>query len=242
MTMHSKWIRGNQVYYDGQSWLDAIGPNVVKIKEEFQYSPVNLLSGDTSPIIRGGWTLTFVEVGAACTLAPIDGADGGQVLLTSGGNEDDGLNMQVDGEAFSLSTTTAYPAYFGIRFQVSDATQSDFIAGLCITDTTLTAGMSDGIYFRSADGAAAISAVIEKNTAETTVAALTGADATWMKLEILFDGTNADFYVNDTLLTRQVMTNLPDDEYLTPSFEYLAGAAGADTVTIDWIRAFQIQA
>ena len=244
-TIHSHWINGNLVYYQSnnmQRWLDVVGPAVVKVKQEFQFGNYAVAAGDATGITREGWLLTFVEVGAGGQLMSlVAGADGGNLLITNAGNEDDGINMQVIGSSFNLSLTNAWPAYFGARFQISEATESDFVLGLCNTDTTLTAATEDGIYFRKADGSTAVSAVIEKTHVETTVAAWTAAANTWVIAEILFDGVNVDFYVNGTALTRQVATNIPNTVYLTPSFEFLNGSAANHTATFDWIRAFQLQ-
>ena len=148
--------------------------------------------------------------------------------------------MQVTKEAFKLAS--GKPCYFGAKFMISDATESDFIVGLCITDTTLLGGLTDGVYFRKVDGATDVKFVIEKDSAETESAALlTAVKDTYMTLEFFFDGTNIDAYVNGVLQTRLAMTNLPDDEEITPSI-LLTGAAAAKTMTVDWIRAIQINA
>ena len=77
MSMHSKWIRNNLVFYDNQRWIDAIGPNVVKIKEEFQKGNYAVVAGDATGVNREGWLLTFVEVGAGGQLMSlVGGADG----------------------------------------------------------------------------------------------------------------------------------------------------------------------
>lgn len=244
MAMHSRWERGHLIFYDGlQRWLDVIGPDCVKVKEEFQYGNWAVVAGDATGINREGWLLTFVEVGAGGQLMSlVGGADGGNLLITTAGNENDGINMQVVGEAFNPSLTNDWPWYFGARVQFSEVTQSDWVLGLCITDTSLTAAVTDGVYFRSVDGNDDVSYVIEKDNTETTGTAQSApVAATWYIYEILFDGANVDFYVDGVLLTRLAMTNFPNDEYLTPSFEYLNGAAASNTVTFDWIRAFQIQ-
>lgn len=245
MSVHSHWINGNLVFYQAnymQRWLDCIGPAVVKIKQEFQFGNYAIAAGDATGVTREGWLCTFTEVGAGGQLMSlVGGADGGNLLITNAGNDNDGINMQAVGECFNLSLTNKWPAYFGIRFKLSEEEQNDFVTGLCITDTDLAGAVSDGIYFRKLDGSTAVSAVIEKNNAETTVAAWTAAADTWVVAEILFDGTNVDFYVNGTALTRQVNTNLPDDEWLTPSFEHINGEAANHTAHIDWIRAFQLQ-
>lgn len=232
---HSKWVQGNLVYYDTylHRWLDAIGAGVVKVIEEFQYT--SLPSADT----LGGWTTTLVETGAGeTTLALVAGAEGGHLLITTDAADNDGANTQVQGEAFKFAANK--PLYFGCRFKVNEATQSDFLVGLSITNTNCLGGVSDGVYFRKADASTTCSAVIEKNTTETTATALTVAADTFYTLEITWDGSNVDFYVDGVQLTRPAQTNVPDDEFLTPTIHFLTGEAIAHTMTVDWIRAIQI--
>jgi len=238
MATASKWIHDNLVFYDsanGHRWLDAIGPDVVKLLLEFVYLPVDDTTGD--PL---GFTNTIVEAGAGDTVTILSDQVGGELNITTAGNEDDGISMQVKGEAFKLDG--AYPLYFGIRFRCNSATQVDLLAGLCITDTTLTAGMTDGVYFRKADGSTSMYFVEELNSAETAGAVLTFAANTWYILEFVFDGTYVDSYVNGTLQTRLAVTTLPNDEELTPSFEVLNGEAAVTITRIDWIRCIQIRA
>lgn len=184
------------------------------------------------------FTLTPVEVGAGNSTAVL--ADNA-LLITTAANENDGLNLQLKGEAFKLDATTKQ-VYFGINFQVSEATQADVLAGLCITDTTLLGGMSDGVYFECLDGATDINFVLEKDSTETTSASAVGtlADATNVTLEFLFDGTNIDCWVDGVLQTRLAVTNLPNDEFLTPSIHFLTGAASAETMTVNWWRTVMV--
>lgn len=227
--MHARWINGNLAYWDTHQRriVSAWGPTVCKFIDDFVNAE---LAAANAPL---GWTVTLVN---ASTITAVD-AVGGQVLLTTDALENDGVNMQLTGENFKLAT--GKPCYFGIKVKVSEATQSDILVGLCITNTDLLAGMSDGAYFRKVDGATAMSFVLEKNTTETTGAVLTVAANTFYTLEFFFDGTNVDSYVDGVLQTRLAITNLPDDEELTPSVQYLSGANGAKTATIDWIRAIQ---
>jgi hypothetical protein len=234
--MHSKWVNGNLIFHDGQRWFDAIGPTVCKFLEDFVGTP--FASADTP----AAWTVTLVEGGAGeSTVALADGA-GGLLLITTDAAENDGVNMQVTKEAFKLAS--GKPCYFGIRLKVSEATQSDFLVGLCITDTDLLGGVTDGVYFDKVDGSTDINFTLEKNGTETTSASAVGtcADDTYVILEFFFDGTNVDAYVDGALQTRLAVTNLPDDEELTPSIHFLTGAAAAETMTVDWIRAIQINA
>src|SRR6185369_13767992 len=108
---------------------------------------------------------------------------------TTDANEDDGIEMQLAGEAFELTTGQA-ATYFGIRFKADEATQIDILAGLCITDTTLLGGMTDGVYFEKLDGGTGTSFTVEKNSTETQADALaTFAADTWTIWEFYWNGT-----------------------------------------------------
>lgn len=235
MAVRIRYTRSNIVFLESQSWFDAFGPNVVKFLDEFVYTP--FASADNP----SAYTVTLVEAGAGeTTVALKAGADGGTLLITTDAAENDGANIQAKGEAFKALT---YPIYFGCRFKISEATQSDFLIGLCITDTDLLGGMTDGIYFRKVDGSTTMAFVLEKDSTETSTNYGTAVAAdTWLKLEFYFDGTNVDWYVNDVLQTRPATTNLCNDEWLTPSVHVLTGSAAIITAEVDYLRCIQILA
>lgn len=234
MPIRSRYTRGNLVFLDGQRWFDAFGPNVVKFLEEFVNTPFE--AADTP----GAWAVTLVEGGNGdTTVALAAGAEGGELLITTDDAENDGANIQAKGEAFKLASNK--PLYFGCRFKVSEATQADFLIGLCITDTDLLGGLTDGVYFRKVDGSTAMNFVLEKGSTETATAFGTAiAQDVYYIVEFLFDGTNVDWYVNGVLQTRPAITNLPNDEFVTPSIHFLTGAAAIETMNVDWIRAIQL--
>lgn len=232
MPIHSKHLNGNLVFYDGQRWFDAFGSTVVKFLENF-VGP-NIPSADAP----GSWTVNLVEAGAGETTVAADtGEVGGALLIVTDAAENDGANLQLKGEAFKLQS--GKPLYFGARLKISDATQSDFFVGLSITDTDILGGFSDGLGFRKVDGSTTVNALLNKNTTETTGTALT-CDTSYHIYEFYFDGTNVDFYVDGTALTRLTQTNLPDDEEITPSIQFLTGEAAAKTMTVDWVRCIQL--
>lgn len=237
MSVKSRWVNGNLTFIDGarrQRWLDAIGPNVCRFIEDFVGTP--FASADN----MAAWTTTLVEAGAGETTVALQDGVGGELLITTDAADNDGANLQVTKEAFKL--VSAKPCYFGVRLKISEVTQSDLLVGLCITDTDLLGGLTDGVYFRKVDASAALSFVLEKNSTETTGAVLTMVADTYYTLEWFFDGTNIDSYVDGTLQTRLAMTNKPDDEELTPSIHYLTGEAVLHTATVDWIKCIQINA
>jgi len=236
MGIEQAQVRNNLVVRDSLAtwrWYDAWGPNVSKW----------MLRGD-------GWgvstTTTYsgatVTVATAGTLVGVASEDGGGVAFTPSGTEDQGLQLQALSEQFKFHTD--WPAYFGFKFKNVDADQADWIGGLCITDTTLLGGMTDGIYFRSVDATAALTFVIEKDSAESEVAVATCVDATYLTAEYYYDGTNVYAYINGVLAATlaKSLAAFPNDEHLTPSIALLTGEATANTLTVEWARAIQIRA
>jgi hypothetical protein len=236
MGLHSRHVGKNIVWYEShrKNIIDAIGPDVIKVIQDF-----------TGPVVAAsdalvGWTTTLVEagLGGESTVTIPDGS-GGTLLLTTDNAENDGINLQKIGENFSLSTSQQL-TYFGIRFKISDKTQSDFIVGLCITDTTLLGGMTDGVYFRKVDGSASVAAVTEKDSTETeTLAVGTMVDDTYVIFEAVFEGSKVEFFIDGVSVASHT-ANIPDDELLTESIHFLTGEAAVKTMTVDWIRAVQI--
>ena len=135
--------------------------------------------------------------------------------------------------------------YFGIRLKVSDATQSDVVAGLQITDTSPLA-VSDGIFFRKDDDARTIKLVGCKNGVESTIAGVLGTsgymtDDTFTVLEFYYDGVTPAIqaYQDGVGFGSIPLTNVVDDEELAVSFGVQNGSAGAKPLSIDWIRVLQ---
>lgn len=237
--LHSFRKYGNLVYYDGsggrQRLIDAIGPDVTKFILNTAYLPVDDTTGDPT-----GFTMTVVETGAGGDSTAV--LSDNTLLITTDNADNDGVNLQLTAEAFDLASNNL--VYFGINFQVSEATQSDFLVGLCVTDTDLLGGMTDGAYFECLDGSTDVNFVLEKDSSETTSssAVATLADTTNITLEFLFDGSNVDSWVDGTEQTRLAQTNVPDNEQLTPSIHFLTGAASAETMTVNWWRVLQVNA
>lgn len=228
-------ILGNLYYWETHRArvIDAWGSGVCKFIDEFVNTAI------ASADAPSAYTTTLVETGAGETTVALEaGAVGGVLLITTDAADNDGANIQAKGEAFKL--VSGKPCYFGIRFKIDEVTQSDFLFGLCITDTDLLGGMTDGAYFRKVDGSAAVTFNLEKDSTETNSGTiLTAVADTWYVLEFFFDGTNIDSYVDGVPQTRLALTNLPNDEELTPSIHFLTGEAVSHACRVDWIRAIQ---
>lgn len=195
---------------------------------------------DFDNYIASNWIVT--ETQASATQALTD-ADGGVLLLTNSAADDDLNALQKVGESFRFQA--GKKSFFKARFAVSDATQSDFVMGLQITDTTPLA-VTDGVYFRKDDGDANLDFVVVKDsTASTATAITTVANNTYITVGFYYNGVDEVVYAastnsnNPTVLGKLATTNLPDDEDLTISFGIQNGEAVAKTMSIDYIFAAQ---
>lgn len=229
--MAYKTLHNSLVFYDADyehRWVDAYGPNVRK------YDLVNAYHPDSA-------TVTAVSGGAGdSAITGLASSQGGGWVFTSDDAENDGIQMQAKGEAFFFGGP--YPAYFGARFKVNDADESDAFLGFAIQDTTICAGCTDDIGFRIVDGAASLTFVLEKDSAETIKAISTVVDDTYQTVEFLYDGAKVIYYLNgveEGSLSIN-LENFPDDEHLAPAIAYLTGDASANILTVKWARWIQI--
>jgi hypothetical protein len=213
-------------------WYDAWGPKVSKWE----------LRGDGLGVVT---TTTYsgatVTVATSGTLVGIASEDGGGVAFTPAAADNQGIQIQAISENFKFAAR--WPAYYGVKFKNVDVDQADWICGLCITDTDLLGGTTDGLYFRSVDATAALEFVLEKDSAETSTAVHTCVDATYVTAEWYFDGDNVYCYINDVLAATVAASNanMPDDEHLAPAIALLSGEATANTLSVEWARAIQIR-
>jgi len=210
-------------------WYDAFGPNVAKWS--FGADKV------TSTTTAAGHTVSVTNG----TLVGAGSTSGGAVVLTLAGADNDLAQVQANTEAFYFASR--WLAYFGVKFQLVDADQTDVFAGWTITDNDLDGGTTDGLYFRGVDQAGILTLVLEKDSAETTVELLTMADATDYTCELYFDGSYVYAYVNGALAASVAYTNanFPNDEHLAPVLTAKAGEIAANNMTVYWARAFQVQ-
>lgn len=194
---------------------------------------------DFDRFAAGDWTITTVEAGAGSATEALTDGDGGLLLITNDAADDDSDFFQKVGESFLLESGKR--AFFKARFKVSDATQSDVLIGLQITDTT-PLDATDGIYFLKADGAATVDVICRKNatTGSTSASAITSlVSDTFITLGWAYDGKGGlTYFVNDVATGSLDASSsyLPDTE-LTVSFGIVNGEAVAKTMTLDYVAA-----
>lgn len=176
------------------------------------------------------WTLIGTGGG---TIALADG-DGGRVFFTNDTNENDRRFLHLREESFLI--TPGKKVWFDCLFQANEATQSDIILGLQITNTDPLA-VTDGIYFFSADGFDTIGFAVEKDsvsTLEDNVATLVADIDT--RISFFYNGIDKiKLYVDGVQRGSSVTTNLPDDQTLTVMMGIQNGAASATIMQVDYI-------
>lgn len=189
---------------------------------------------DFDTYVAGDWVVTNASSG---TVALTD-ADGGVLLITNNTADDNAVFLDKVGESFLMEA--GKPAVFKARFKVSDATQSDLVIGLQITDTT-PLDVTDGIYFLKSDGSASLSAICRKNatTGSTSLTAATLASDTYVTVGWYYDGiSSVTVFVNDAAVGTLdgSSTYLPDTE-LTVSIGIQNGEAAAKSLSVDYVLA-----
>lgn len=191
---------------------------------------------DFDQYVTADWTITETGTGTRA----VGNLDNGILVITNGASDDDANFLQWSGNTNAATVETwkfvaNKPLWFKSRFKISDATQSDLVLGLQITDTTPLA-VSDGVYFLKADGSTTLNLLVTKNSTSTTTAAATLANDTYVTVGFVYDGASRiDIYVNDVRVGSSVTTNLPDDEELTISFGIQNGEAVAKILSLDYI-------
>jgi hypothetical protein len=187
------------------------------------------------------WIITTTEAGAGSATEATSSADGGALVITNDAADNDADFFQWSGTDSSTAIETfkfvaGKKLFFKARFKVSDATQSDFVIGLQITDTT-PLDVTDGVFFQKDDGDASLDFHVEKDNSATDATAIaTVSDDTYMVVGFYYNGADKiHYFVDESEKGYTAVTNLPDDEELTVSFGIQNGEAVAKIMTIDYI-------
>lgn len=207
----------------------------------FPLATTGLGAADTA-----NWDIDVTEAGAGNASSAIADMAGGGIVLTNDAADNDVIAVQHKCEAFRPSATKK--AAFKARFKVSDATQSDFIIGMYVRDTTPLGavdgdGVTDGIFFQKDDGDANLDVYCQKDTTTGQLAAsaiATLSNDTFLTVGWYYDGRGTlHVYVNDVLVEKMdVSAYLPDTE-IAIGFAIQNGEAVAKSMTIDYVLGVQ---
>lgn len=188
------------------------------------------------------WVITTTEAGAGSATEAIGNEDGGVLVITNDAADNDADFFQWSGDDASGAVETwkwqsTKSMWFKARFSVSDATQSDLVMGLQITDTS-PLDATDGLFFIKTDGSTSLAFKAVKNSTATTITAGTLADSTYVTCGFHWDADakKMNVFFDDQLVgSTTTLTNFPDDEELTISFGIQNGEAVAKVMKVDYI-------
>lgn len=212
--------------------------NILGNLKELDPTQLHTYFNDFDTYTAADWTITTTEAGAGSATEALTNADGGVLLVTNDDADNDADFFNKVGESFKFES--GKKLFFKAKLKVSDATQSNFVIGLQITDTT-PLDVTDGVFFQKDDGDTNLDFYVEKdNTATSASAITTVADDTYITVAFYYNGVDAIEYAagttnNPSKLGSLATTNLPDDEDLTISFGIQNGEAVAKTMSLDYI-------
>jgi len=238
---HSRWVNGALVYYDGndhrKSWLDAMGSNVVKYINDFVVCPRSTIAANV--VNNPEWIITHTSAGTGMSEVKSANMRGGVLTLEPASNDNDGIVMQHQEEAFR--TKTDCPLYFGVRYKCDEATQSDFALGLAEHDTAVFTNTSHAIFIKKVDGATAIKLhVVKDETTDSGTTMGTCSATAWNVDEFLVSSTSkVECWHNNTYIG-SVTAGIPSTD-MAVTMAFLAGAATSTyNLFVDWVRCIQI--
>jgi len=191
---------------------------------------------DFHTYVAGDWTVTETQAGA--TQAISAGAAGGVLLLTNDAGNTDVNQLQLASETFKYVAGKQF--WMKARFALT-ATLANFgaVIGLAITDTTATAAVSDGIFWRKASGASTLEFVVEKDSTETASGTLaTMVSGTFVTVAAYYNGKDEIECWVDGVKTATIttLTNVPDDEELAITIASVNATTGAANVlSVDYL-------
>lgn len=214
----------------------------------------DFVTGGKGTTVAGKFGSTADTAEWLCTLTnsatPVIGDDepGGVLTITNAGADNDMVEMQLNGEMFKFAT--GKPLIFEARIKITDVSETDFLIGLGITDTTPLAGWTDYACFHCADSSGNLSFGNAKDGSggavgsETSGATVTDTgidlvDDTFIVLRFETDGVSKiKAFVNGVLKVTHT-TNICDNETLTPTICVRNDGAVAQTLEVDYVLVIQ---
>ena len=194
---------------------------------------------DFDTYLASDWTITTTEDGTGSATEALADGDGGLLLVTNAAGDNDNDFFSISQRRIQVRIWKA--TSFQHRLKTNDATETDIVAGLQLTDTS-PLDVTDGIFFLKSDGGTTVTFIVEKDSTQSTLDLPNAlADDTFMTIGFVYDPKDQKFHVfqNNVLAGTVVSTNVPDNEELTVSFGIQNGAAAAKTLTVDYIGAYK---
>lgn len=193
---------------------------------------------DFDGYVAAEWTITETGSGTRA----VGNIDGGVLVITNGATDNNCNNLQWSGATNAATVETwkweaSKSMWFKARLKISDATESDLVIGLQITDTD-PYDVSDGLFFIKPDGSTTLTFRAEKNDTASTVTTATLSNDTYFTCGFFWNaeiGALTVYYNDGAVGTLTSTSNFPDDEELTISFGIQNGTDAAAVLSLDYI-------
>lgn len=210
-----------------------------KFRLPYFYGNQTVWGSDFDRYRAADWTATVVGTGAVTQINEL----GGVMELTTSAGATDAVYLDKVGESFQFAA--GYQSWFTSRVALSDATNTEMVLGLQITDTTPTA-VSDGVYFHKPSAGTRVYLVQISAATGATVTTDTGydmANATYAVFAYYYDANGTLFFeIKDAtgvvVAEGSAVGNLPAVTQ-TVSIGVLNAAAAAHTMKVDYVFAAQ---
>ena len=179
------------------------------------------------------WTLTQTNAGSTVLSDEANGA----LLITTDTADNDSEEYQLLGESFLPAA--GRNIWFEARYNVSHASDLDYLIGLSATDTAMIDNNANAIFFSGTDDTAAIDFKVTGSSILSSATGLkTTVAATYYKVGFKVIGTSAVEYYVDDVFAGTIKTNIPTTE-MRISFAVQAGSNAARALEIDYIKCVQ---
>lgn len=186
------------------------------------------------------WILTETAAGSTETIVS---GDGGIFAITnvSAGATDE-ASIQWCGAAAAVVTNFTFDATKDLtmhcRFKVSDATNTAFVIGLAVADTTPVASLpANGIFFNKVGASTSLLANLRASSASQTVTLGTLANDTYVIAAFNYRAATGYWqgYLNNVLIGSITSPTSPSVA-LTPTIGLLNASAVAHVLSIDYLH------
>jgi len=179
------------------------------------------------------WT-TIIDTG--CTATILADTENGILQLISDSGDNEGASIQKNE---TIKFNSGKKLFFECRCSISDADDCDIAIGLAENHATNPEAMilGAGVWFQVNEADASGNILCKAGTAgaSSESSGVAFADGVARRLGFVYDGSNTvTFYVDRAAVASMNFASMPT-ALITPSAYFIEGAAGTDSMNIDYI-------
>lgn len=199
---------------------------------------------DFNAYVAANWILT--ETAAGSTELIVAGNNGVLAITNVSAGASDEASIQWCGTAAAVIPQWTFDStkdfVMNARFKVSDATNTGFVIGLAIADTTPVASLpANGIFFNKVAASTSLLGNLRASAASSTVTLGTLANDTYVQAAFNYSAATGYWqgYLNDVLVGSLTTAPTAPSVALAPTIGLLNATALAHVLSIDYIQLAQ---